>query len=118
MSPLQVAALLLGLAALGGATMVALRLRGRPLPPLGLALGHGGVAASGLAYLAYQAYSAGIPQLAQIALGIFVLAALGGAFVFVTFHLKNRPLPIPIILGHGLIALTGYALLVTAILSG
>jgi hypothetical protein len=118
MSPLQVAALLLGLAALGGATMVVLRLRGRSLPPLGLALAHGGIAASGVAYLAYQAYSAGIPQLAQIALGIFVLAALGGAFVFGAFHLKNRPLPIPIILGHGLIALTGYALLVTAIFRG
>ena len=118
MSTLQVAALLLGLAALGGATMVALRLRGRSLPPLGLALGHGGIAASGLAYLAYQAYSPGIPQLAQIALGIFVLAALGGAFIFVAYHLKNRALPIPIILGHGLLALTGYVLLVTAIRRG
>jgi hypothetical protein len=118
MLPLHVAAVLLGLAALGGATMVAIRLRGVPLPPLWLALGHGAIAASGVGYLAYLAYDAGIPQLAQIALGIFVLAALGGAFVFVTFHLKSRPLPIPIILAHGLLALTGYALLVTAILRG
>jgi hypothetical protein len=56
-------------------------------------------------------YEPSIPQLAQIALGIFVLAALGGVTLFTMFHSKGRPLPIPFMLGHGLIALAGLGLL-------
>jgi len=115
MPPLTVAAILFGVAALGGVTMVAIRLRGDPLPPLWLAVAHGAIAATALGILAYQAYDPGIPQLAQYALGVFVLAALGGAFIFLTFHLKNRPVPVPLILGHGLVAIVGFALLLVAI---
>ena len=53
MSPLEIAAVVLTLAALGGATLAAIRLRGAPYPPLGLALGHGVVAALGVGTLAY-----------------------------------------------------------------
>jgi hypothetical protein len=108
---MQLAAILLSLAALGGVAMVVIRLRGAPLPPIGLATGHGTIAAIGVIVLAYNAYTPGIPQLAQIALGIFVLAALGGVTLFTMFHLKGRPLPIPLMLGHGLIALIGLGLL-------
>ena len=108
---MQFAAILLSLAALGGIAMVAIRLKGAPLPPTGLALAHGAIAACGVAALAYAAYDSGIPQLAQIALGVFVLAALGGATLFQLFHRQGRPLPIPLMLGHGLIALGGLALL-------
>jgi hypothetical protein len=108
---MQLAAILLSLAALGGVAMVVIRLRGAPLPPIGLATGHGTIAAIGVLVLAYNAYTPGIPQLAQIALGIFVLAALGGLTLFTMFHLKGRPLPIPLMLGHGLLALTGLGLL-------
>jgi hypothetical protein len=108
---MQLAAILLSLAALGGVAMVVIRLRGAPLPPIGLATGHGTIAAIGVLVLAYNAYTPGIPQLAQIALGIFVLAALGGLTLFTMFHLKGRPLPIPLMLGHGVIALTGLGLL-------
>lgn len=112
---MQLAAGCFGLAALGGLTMVAIRLKGAPWPPMWLALGHGAIAATGLGLLGYEAYDPGVPQLAQAALGIFVLAALGGAAIFVLFHLKRRPLPIPIILGHGLLALVGLALLLTSL---
>ena len=108
---MQLAAILLSLAALGGIVMVVIRLKGAPLPPTGLALAHGAIAACGVVALAYAAYDSGIPQLAQVALGIFVVAALGGAALFALFHSKGRPLPIPLMLGHGLIALTGLGLL-------
>jgi hypothetical protein len=115
---MTVAAVFLALAALGGLTMVIIRLKGTPLPPTGLALAHGGIAAIGVIILAYVAATAGIPQRALIALGIFVVAALGGLAIFVLYHAKNRPLPVPLILGHGIIAIVGFVLLVLAIYQG
>jgi hypothetical protein len=115
---MQLAAILLSLAALGGVAMVVIRLRGAPLPPIGLATGHGTIAAIGVIVLAYNAYDPGIPQRAQIALGIFVLAALGGVTLFTMFHLKGRPLPIPLMLGHGLLALAGLGLLLDTLYRG
>ena len=52
---MQLAAILLSLAALGGIVMVAIRLKGAPLPPTGLALAHGAIAACGVVALAYAA---------------------------------------------------------------
>jgi hypothetical protein len=111
-------AILLSLAALGGATLAVIRLRGVPRPPTWMALGHGVVAAAGVVTLAYAAYTPGIPRHAQIALGVVVLAALGGAAIFLNWHLKGRPLPIPLVLGHGVTALVGLALLWLTIYRG
>jgi hypothetical protein len=108
---MQAAAIVLALAAVGGLTLAAIRLRGAPWPPMWLAHVHGLVAATGVALLAYAAATAGIPGLAKIALGIFVLAALGGASLFLAFHLAKKPLPIPFVLAHGAIAVIGYVLL-------
>jgi ABC-type amino acid transport system permease subunit len=112
---MQAAAIVLGLAALGGLTLAIIRLRGTPLPPTWMALGHGAIAATGLGLLIYAAIVRGIPSMAQIALGVIVLAALGGATIFLGFHIRQRPLPIPLVIGHGLIAATGYVLLLAAI---
>jgi hypothetical protein len=108
---MNAAAIILSLASLGGLTMLAIRLSGSPRPPNWMALGHGAIAATGIALLAYAAVNPGIPLTAQVALGLFVLAALGGVTIFVAFHLKKVPLPIPIVLGHGLLALTSLGLL-------
>jgi hypothetical protein len=113
---MQTAAIVLALAALGGLTLAVIRLRGAPWPPTWMALGHGLVAATGLGLLIYAAVTPGIPNLAQIALGILVLAAIGGATMFIGFHLRQRPLPIPLVIGHGLIAVTGFVLLLVTIL--
>ena len=112
------AAMVLGVAAIGGLTLAGIRLSGRPQPPTWMALGHGAVAAGGLGLLIYAAISPGIPGLAQIALGVFVLAALGGATMFLGFHMRGRALPIPLVIGHGLIAVTGYVLLLVSIFRG
>ena len=113
---MQWAAIVLGLAAVGGMALAGMRLSGMPRPPTWIALGHGAVAATGLVLLAYPAaVSPGLPLMGQIALGVFVLAALGGATLFVGFHLREKPLPIPLVLGHGLTALVGYGLLIASL---
>jgi hypothetical protein len=113
---MQAAAIVLALAAVGGLTLAVIRLRGAPWPPLWMALGHGVVAATGVGLLIYAALTAeGIPRLAQAALGFFILAALGGAALLLGFHLRSKPLPIPFVLGHGLIAATGYVLLLLSL---
>lgn len=104
-------------AALGGAVVAGMRLKGAPYPPLWIALGHGAVAATGVGWLIYLYFTAAaeLPALATYALLAFVAAALGGATLFLGFHLRNRPLPIPLVLGHGLIALIGVALLAKSV---
>ena len=111
---MTVAAVLFVLAALGGITMAVIRLRGTPRPPTWLALGHGAIAASGVIALSYATATTEVPTLAKVALGIFVLAALGGITMFVLFHLREKALPIPLVLGHGAIAATGLVLLLLA----
>ena len=115
---MQLAAILIAGAALGGITMLVIRLGGAARPPTWLALGHGAMAVCGLATLGYAAVTEDLPTIAHVALGVFVLAALGGLTIFVGFHLKRRPLPIPFVLGHGAIALTGFILLLIAIYRG
>ena len=84
---------------------------GSPRSPTWLALGHGAIAATGVLLLAYAAVTFAIPGMPQVALGLFVLAALGGITIFVRYHLKYLPVPIPFVLGHGLLALTAVGLL-------
>ena len=115
---MQAAVIVLALAAVGGLTLAVIRLRGAPWPPTWMALGHGAVAATGVGLLIYAAVSPGIPTLAQVALGIFILAALGGATLFLGFHMRGKALPIPLVLGHGLIAATGLVILLLSYFQG
>lgn len=109
---MNAAAIILGMAALGGLLMVGIRLSGSPRPPTWLAIGHGLVAVTGLATLAYAAFEPGIPHLAQVALGVIVLAAMGGSAMFFLFHLRGRALPVFLMLGHAALAAGGLGLLV------
>ena len=112
---MQTAAILFACAALGGALMAALRLSGRPYPPLWLAAGHGLIAASGLAVLSYAVLTQAVPFLAQVALGMFLLTAAGGFTLFFGFHQRSQPLPIPFVLGHGALAAASLVVLLSAI---
>jgi hypothetical protein len=103
------------LAALGGATMAGMRLQGRPRPPTWLALGHGGIALTGLLVLIYAALVGPMPTTGLIALGVFVLAALGGGAIFALYHLNQRELPLPLVFGHGAVAALGIVLLTAAV---
>jgi hypothetical protein len=112
---MDLATITLVFAAIGGVIMATIRLRGRPQPPTWLAIAHGALALFGVGLLAGWYFAYGLPPLGRAALGIFVLAALGGATLFGGFHLRGRPLPVALVLGHGLLALTGLALLMVAL---
>jgi ABC-type transport system involved in cytochrome c biogenesis permease subunit len=88
-----------------------MRFRGRELP-LPLALAHGALAAAGLVALVLGVLGAGTgaPNLLKISLGIFVIAALGGFFLF-SFQLRKKPIPIGVMVIHALAAVTAFALL-------
>jgi hypothetical protein len=106
MTTLQIAAVLLAVAAVGGVILLALRLRG-PNPPIALAFVHGTVAAAGLVTLAVGVLGAGLGGAAMVALVLFGVAAVGG-FGLVTIHMRGKPLPVGLILAHGTIAVAGF----------
>jgi hypothetical protein len=114
---MQLAAVFFALAALGGLILVGIRISGTPRPPTWMALGHGAIATIALITLIYAAATQPLPTIALVSLGCFVLAAAGGATVFLLFHLRAKPLPIPLIVGHGAIAVTAFVLLLVAIFS-
>ena len=113
---LQAATGLLGLTALGGLVMAGIRMKGTARPPSWLAMLHGVLAAAALTLLVYAAVTVGIPRLAQFALGLLGVAALGGAFINLQYHAKMLPLPIPVIIVHALLAVAGFVLLLLCVL--
>ncbi len=112
---LQVATVLLGAGAVGGLVMAGIRLKGVERPPSWLAMAHGVLAAAALTLLTYAALTVGIPKLAQYALGLLFLAAIGGAAINLLYHAKMLPLPIPLIIVHALIAVAGFVLLLVGV---
>jgi hypothetical protein len=104
---------LLALAALGGVTMAGIRFAGKPQPPIWLAMGHGFLSAAALTLLLY-AWFTGRAAGARVRALLFFLAAAGGAFLNLNYHWKMQPLPKGLILGHGGIAVIGFALLLAA----
>lgn len=113
---MQTAAILFGLAALGGLAMVGIRVSQNKNPPTALAVGHGLIAATGLVVLLYQAFTeTDVKTLVQVSIGVFVVAALGGIAMFALFHLKGRQIPIAFMIVHGAIAAAGLVLLLLGI---
>ena len=113
MSAIVLACILFGLGAVGGVTLLGLRLRGGN-PPLGLALVHGLAAVAGFCALSY-AIADGARGPAVIALVLLALAALGGIYVL-SFHLRQVLIPVAVILVHGAVAASGYVALLVAVL--
>jgi hypothetical protein len=106
------AAVLFAIAALGGATLATMHFKGRMPLPMPLALLHGLLAASGLVLLIIAALTQpGFGGLALAALVIFVIAALGGFYLF-AHHLRGQRLPSPVVLIHGGAAVVAFLALV------
>ena len=115
---LTTAAILLALAALGGATLATLHVR-KGTAPLALAGLHGIVAGTGLLVFAWHAIrygSAGMAGTAGLSLGCFILAVPIG-FTMLGFHLRKRRLPRILIAVHATLALTGYVLLLVTLMN-
>src|SRR5215472_9175397 len=90
---LQTAAVLLAIAAIGGAAMAVIRFSGRPHPPAWLAMLHGLLAAAALTLLIFAWFTVGLPSLGAVALALFVIAAMGGTVLNLNYHWKLLPLP-------------------------
>jgi hypothetical protein len=103
---------LFALAALGGIVMAIMRFRGRPTMPLGLAVVHGLAAAAGLIVLIWAVFGQGLA--AKASLGLFVIAALGG-FVMFAFQLRQKAIPIGIMVVHALVAVIAFVLLLVKV---
>jgi hypothetical protein len=108
------AIVLFAIAALGGLVMALMRFGGRELPPLGLALLHGLLAAAGLVALIVALVSHGYTIATIIALLGFVGAALGGFYLF-SLHMKKQALPIPYVVVHGGFAVISFVILLVGV---
>lgn len=109
------AAILFAVAAVGGATMAIMHFRGRTPPPVPLALVHGLLAAAGLVVLILALLETSFAGLGAAALAIFLVAALGGFYLF-SLHLRGKPLPSPVILIHGGAAVVAFVILLAQLL--
>ena len=109
---MMLAAGLFSLTALGGAILASFPLRGAGRPPTWLALGHGLVAVCSFVALFYAfATASAMSGLAQAGMVVLLLAAIGGATLFLGFHVRSKPLPLVLVAGHGLTAIAGVVLL-------
>lgn len=107
------AIVLFAVAALVGLAMAFAVFRGAAVPSIGQAVVHGLAAATALVLLLVVVMSAGAEGGLGLALGLFVLAAIGG-FVLLSFHLRDRPLPKALVGGHALIAVVAFLVLLSA----
>lgn len=100
--------------ALGGLLMAFKSFR-RETIPLPLAIGHGILGAAGLVLLLLGVMQGVGGGFAKVALGVLVVAALGG-FYLASFHLRGQPHPGAVIVVHALVAATGVGFLLAALL--
>jgi hypothetical protein len=115
---METAAVLFGIAAVGGITMTLIRLRGADRPPSAIAMLHGLLAGAGLTLLLYAMVAAGIPSLAKLAIVVLVIAALIGIWINLRFHSQLRPLPVAPIFIHAVFAVVGFVVLLLTLAQG
>jgi hypothetical protein len=112
---MQTAAVLLAISAAGGVVMALIRFGGKPHPPIALAMLHGFLSAAAATLLLYAAFTTGLPMLGNVALVLFLGAALGGVVLNLNYHWKALPLPKWLVLVHGAVAVVGFLCLLAAI---
>jgi len=110
---LNIAIGLFVVAALVGAVMALSILKGR-LAPWALSLLHAALGAAGLVILVLLVMDGGYGSLLATALGILVVAALGG-FYLASIHARKLVAPFAIVLVHAAVAAVGLILLIVMI---
>lgn len=113
----KTAAVLLTLGLFGGLSMAVARFRGKPRPPTWLAMLHGLAGAAALTLLLYASATMGLATLVNMALALFLAAAIAGLIMNLNYHSKLRPLPIWLVIVHAAIAGSGYLLLIASVFS-
>lgn len=111
---LQTATILLAITALGGLLMAIIRFSRKHNPPAWLAMLHGLLAASGLTLLAYAVCTQPVPPMATLTLALFLLAAGGGAVMSLAYKWRQRLLPAWLVIVHATAAVTAFVLLLLA----
>lgn len=110
---LNLSILVFALAAAGGLILAILHFRGKNRPwPLAILHLLGG--AAGLALLALPVLQGSAPSQAKLALGLFLIAALGGFLLF-AFRLQNKALPSKVVVIHAVVAVIAVVTLVLAV---
>ena len=112
---LKTALALLTLVALLGVVMAVIRLGRNANPPSWLAMLHGLLAAMALTLLVFAFLTGAAPALAGWAVLLLVLAAVGGAYLNLGYHVKGALVPKPIVIVHALVAVSGYTLLAMSV---
>jgi hypothetical protein len=108
MTLLTITVIVLALAAIGG-WFVGIRHLLQKDVGIVLGIGHGVAAAAGVVLLIVAMAEAISGTLVLVALILFLGSSLGGFLLF-TMHLKRRPLPMMITLGHGVATTTAFVL--------
>lgn len=107
MTTIYVAIGFFALAALLGMYLLSFVLRGKETPKA-VVFTHGPLAAIGIVLLIVYIFKGGPNPWESLIL--FVLAALGGAYMLFR-DLTGKPIPKILAIGHGLLAVTGFVLL-------
>jgi hypothetical protein len=102
------------IAALGGLVLAASVLRGR-LAPWAISLLHALLGASGMVLLVVVVLQGSAAGRVTAALGLLVLAALGG-FYLASIHLRNKVAPKGVVFLHAGVAVVGFLTLLSAVL--
>lgn len=113
---LMIAAGIFAVTALGGAVLAYLHFSGKAIP-MALALIHGAAGGAGLAALGWAVLALGMGGGATVALGLFVVAALGGFFLF-SFQIRQERLPSFVVGVHALVAVAAFLTLVITVAKG
>jgi hypothetical protein len=109
------ALVLFGIAALGGLVLAFKVLTGR-LAPWPISIIHALVGAAGLVTLLLAVVKVTNSSQVTAALGLLVVAALGGFFL-ASFHLRKQVAPKAVVLIHAGVAIAGFLTLLTAALN-
>jgi hypothetical protein len=109
---LNIAAIVFAVAALGGIVLALHVLRGR-FAPWALSLLHAALGAAGIVLLLVVVIG-GARGNTPLALGLFVVAALGGFFL-ASFHYRKQLPPAAIVIVHAVVALAGFGTLLAAL---
>lgn len=112
---LTYALLVFAIAAVGGLVLAASVLRGR-LAPWALSVVHALLGATGLVMLVLVVLQGAAPGRVIAALGLLVVAALGG-FYLASIHLRGQVAPKAIVFIHAGVAVVGFLTLLSAVLA-
>jgi hypothetical protein len=112
---LTYALIVFAVAALGGLVLASSVLRGR-MAPWAISILHALLGATGLVLLILVALQGPASGRVTAALGILVLAALGG-FYLASIHLRKQIAPKAVVFVHAGVAVAGFLTLLSAVLA-